>query len=309
MSARAFGKRSLKPKVSVRAPAKVNLHLEVIRQRHDGYHEIETIFQAVQLFDTVTVSLLEKLPPGKPIIDIIVQPAGTVPTDKTNLCWQAVTEFCRHAGCSGKFLIELNKRIPTAAGLGGGSSDAAAVLVACDALLGTDLDSSVLEKIGTQIGSDVPFFIKGGTALGRGRGTDLFPLPAIRSGQFLIVKPNIKLLSSNVYGNLKMGLTVRSLKANIQGLRPLLVRFPTSSWFGFNRLEEVVLPSNPLLQRLIIHLQEVAPVVMLSGSGAAVVAVFKEGEDIPPLPVEFVGNETFMRVVSPWTVGVDIVEG
>jgi 4-diphosphocytidyl-2-C-methyl-D-erythritol kinase len=294
--------------VHLRAPAKVNLHLEVIARRPDGYHEIETILQAVTLYDRVSVALLERFSGRSPRIEMVVRPAGVVPADSRNLCWQAARAFCREAGVGGRLRIELEKEIPVMAGLGGGSSDAAAVLAACDRLFATGWENPRLEALGAEIGSDVPFFVRGGTQLGRGRGTELRPLPMIRNGVFLIVKPDIRLETAKVYGNLKMGLTHRSPRANIQAVKPLIVRFPTSSWFGFNRLEEVVLPSYPELQRLVLQLRDIAPVAMLSGSGAAVVAVFDEKQWDPKFAAEFARSSSFVRVVSPHTAGVQFRE-
>ncbi len=302
------GRKSVNRTVKVKAPAKVNLHLEVLRQRHDGYHEIETVFQAITLFDTVEVALLEQYSGGEPDIAITVAPSGSAPTDETNLCWQAARHFCREMGVSGDIAIHLIKTIPSEAGLGGGSSDAAAVLKACDQLFETHLEDSQLEKLGSPLGADVPFFIKGGTALGRGTGTILTSLPAIRTGRFLIAKPSLKLKSAEVYGNLKMGLTVNSTKANIKVIKSILARFPQETWPGFNRLESVVLPQQPSLQRLVLHLQELAPVAMLSGSGSAVLAVFPDGEDLDDLVTELEADGLFVRVVGPYASGV-IVQG
>ena len=300
------GRKTIGRTVTVKAPAKVNLHLEVVRQRHDGYHEIETIFQAVSLFDMVEVGLSEQFPGGEPNISISVFPSGSAPADETNLCWQAARHFCREVGVSGELSIILNKEIPSEAGLGGGSSDAAAVLKACDLLFETRLSDKRLEELGAAIGADVPFFIKGGTALGRGIGTILTPLPPVRTGIFLIAKPALKLKTAEVYGNLKMGLTVNSTKANIQVMKPILVRFPQDTWPGFNRLESVVLPQQPALQRLVLHLQELAPVAMLSGSGSAVVAVFPDGENLDELVAEFEADGLFVRVVGPHPTGVNV---
>ncbi len=295
--------------MKLRAPAKVNLHLEVLRQREDGFHDIETVLQAVALFDTIRVELLGRFPRGKPRIDLSVTPAGVVPADRHNLCWQAARTFCRQTGRSGHLRLELTKEIPVAAGLGGGSSDAAAVLVACDRLFGTGLEPDRLEQMGAELGSDVPFFIRGGTQLGRGRGTELAGLPLIRGCNFLILKPDIQLKTSQVYGKLKMGLTVRSPKANIAGVKPLIARFPTSSWFGFNRLEEVVVPSQPVLQRILLRLREVAPVAMLSGSGAALVAVFPAEGCTQEITDEFARSCSFVRVVAPHVAGVEFMDG
>jgi 4-diphosphocytidyl-2-C-methyl-D-erythritol kinase len=289
------------------APAKVNLHLEILRRRHDGYHDIETILQAVSLFDTVTVERFEDSTRGKPRIELRVRPGGSAPADRHNLCWQAARLFCQETGCSGRVRIDLSKDIPSAAGLGGGSSDAAAVLVACDRLFETGLATEQLEALAARIGSDAPFFIRGGTMLARGRGTRLTVLPTIRRGYFLLIKPPIDLMARDVYEGLKMGLTGHVPVANIQNVKALIARFPGTSWFGFNRLEEVVLPAHPALQRLILHLKEIAPVAMLSGSGAAVVAVFANENELPKIS-EFAQEGWFVRVVGPHAGGVTFME-
>ncbi len=303
------GRRAVDRKVVMRAPAKVNLHLEVLRQRHDGYHDIETIFQAIKIYDRVTVTLHERRPGGEPDIALTVQGDGNVPADTSNLCWQAARHFCREARVSGSLSIHLEKEIPSAAGLGGGSSDAAAVLVACDRLFATAFETERLERLGADLGADVPFFLRGGTVLGRGRGTVLTSLPPVVTGQFLIVKPDLRLSTSEVYGDLKMGLTVNSAKANIQVVKPILARFPQKTWPGFNRLEEVVLPAQPSLQRLVLRLRELASVAMLSGSGSAVFAVFAEGRDLTMVRGEFEQMGLFVRTVGPHTAGVEVLEG
>jgi 4-diphosphocytidyl-2-C-methyl-D-erythritol kinase len=303
----AKGRRAVHRSVGLRAPAKVNLHLEVLRQRHDGYHEIETVLQAIALFDHLTVTLDEEYQGGEPDIVLTVEPAtGTVPADESNLCWRAARHFCRQTGRSGNIDIRLRKNIPVAAGLGGGSSDAAAVLVACNELFETRLEPGDLEQMGAALGADVPFFVRGGTALGRGTGTQLAPLPTLRVGQFLIVKPPLDLKTSDVYSKLKMGLTVNSAKANIRVIRPMLARFPQKTWPGFNRLEDVVLPGTPVLQRLVLQLRQEAPVAMLSGSGSAVFGVFTEGRDVTALVGEFTEAGFFARVVGPHAAGVEI---
>ena len=133
-------------------------------------------------------------------------------------------------------------------------------------------------------------------------------MPPVRTGQFLIAKPALRLKTAEVYGNLKMGLTVNSTKANIKVMKPILVRFPQDTWPGFNRLESVVLPQQPALQRLVLHMQELAPVAMLSGSGSAVVAVFPDGQDLDELVTELETDGLFVRVVGPHASGV-VVQG
>lgn len=302
------GRRAVNRTVRAQAPAKVNLHLEVLRRRHDGYHEVETVLQAVAIFDELAVTLVEEYSGGAPRIELTVESDQQIPADETNLCWQAAELFCRKTGRSGRLVIHLEKGIPALAGLGGGSSDAAAVLVACDRLFGTGLEPAELEKMAAGLGADVPFFVRGGTALGRGTGATLTPLPPVRTGQFLIVKPDLELRTADVYGNLKMGLTVNSSKASIGVIKPILARFPQKTWPGFNRLEEAVLPQQPVLQRLVLRLREAAPVAMLSGSGSAVVAVFRDGDDLTELVEDLVAAGLFVRNVRPHTSGVAIKE-
>ncbi len=301
------GRRHVGRSLAVEAPAKVNLHLEVLKQRHDGYHEIETVLQAVELCDLVTVTLEDRFPGGPPDLSLRVSSGPwRVPADETNLCWRAARHFCRETGMSGSLRLELRKSIPPAAGLGGGSSDAAAVLLACNELFGIGLEETELEELAAALGADVPFFIRGGTALGRGTGTRLTRLPLIRSGQFLIVKPDMELKTAEVYANLKMGLTVNSTKANIHVIKPQLARFPTPTWPGFNRLEEVVLPWAPELQRLVLNLRDAAPVAMMTGSGSAVVAVFPDGFDAEGIVNEYKEAGYFVVMVKPRACGVRV---
>jgi 4-diphosphocytidyl-2-C-methyl-D-erythritol kinase len=298
----------VRPRIRVDAPAKVNLHLEVLSKREDGYHEIETILQAVDLFDTLTVELRESWRGRPPRIGLSVDPIDAAPEGGDNLVHQAVRLFCRETGVSGHFRIGLTKAIPCGAGLGGGSSDAAATLVACDYLTGTHLPPEALEALGAQIGSDVPFFIRGGTQLGRGRGTDLKPLMAVKRGEFLIVMPDIMLQTSTVYEHLNMGLTTRSPKVNIRHIEALIARFPRGSWFGGNRLEDVVLPGHPVLQRLVTELREQASIAMMTGSGAAAFAVFSDSDRLEQARDEVVQPGWFTRAVKPHTAGVVVKE-
>lgn len=301
------GRRVVGRRLRLRAPAKVNLHLEVLRRRHDGYHEIETVLQAVGLFDTVEVALDEQWLGHEPDITLEVDgPVRGIPADETNLCWRAARLFCQEQRVSGALRLRLHKEIPAEAGLGGGSSDAAAVLVACDRLFGTGLEPAELEKLATRLGADVPFFIRGGTQLGRGIGAILTPLASVHSCQFLIIKPGLNLSTSDVYGRLNLGLTVHSPKASIAVIKPILARFPQKTWPGFNRLEDVVLPGQPGLQRLVHELRETAVVAMLSGSGSAVYGVFPADRDLAKLAGGYAEAGLYVRVVGPHPGGVEI---
>lgn len=164
--------------VTVRVPAKVNLQLAVGPARPDGYHSLVTVFHAVSLFDEVTV-----LAADKTAIAVTGDYAAPVPVDRSNLAWQAASALARAAGVRGAAVrIEIRKRIPVAAGLAGGSADAAATLVACNELWQTGFSARELSEIGAGLGSDVPFALVGGTAVGRGRGEQL--TPALAAGTY-----------------------------------------------------------------------------------------------------------------------------
>jgi 4-diphosphocytidyl-2-C-methyl-D-erythritol kinase len=157
--------------VTARVPAKVNLQLAVGPPRADGYHPLVTVFHAVSLFDEVTVRPAQRMS-----VAVTGEDAATVPTDKTNLAWQAAVALAAAAGRAPRAAavrIEIRKRIPAAAGLAGGSADAAATLVACNELWKADLSPGALREIAAGLGSDVPFALIGGTAVGRGRGEEL----------------------------------------------------------------------------------------------------------------------------------------
>jgi 4-diphosphocytidyl-2-C-methyl-D-erythritol kinase len=153
-------------------PAKVNLQLAVGPVRPDGYHGVVTVYQAVSLYDEVTVRAAERTK-----IRVTGEDAASVPTGPTNLASKAVTALARATGQRARggsgVEIEIRKRIPVAAGLAGGSADAAATLVACNELWGTGLTQQQLCTVAARLGSDVPFALVGGTAVGRGRGEQL----------------------------------------------------------------------------------------------------------------------------------------
>lgn len=173
--------------VTVRAPAKVNLQLAVGPVREDGYHDLVNVFHAVSLFDEVTVRRAEPGPAGAAETAIGVHAAAggldahlaEVPRDGSNLAARAARLVAREAGLPEEPVrIRIDKAIPVAGGMAGGSADAAAALLACDALFGAGLDAAALQALAAELGSDVPFPLLGGTAVGTGRGELLEPVPA-----------------------------------------------------------------------------------------------------------------------------------
>ena len=154
--------------VTVRVPGKVNLYLAVGDRRPDGYHELTTVFHAVSLFDEVTVRTADVMS-----LDIVGEGADKLPVDERNLAWQAAELMADYVGRTPDVAITIEKAIPVAGGMAGGSADAAAVLVAINALWEQGVPRRDLHTLAAQLGSDVPFALHGGTALGTGRGEEL----------------------------------------------------------------------------------------------------------------------------------------
>ena len=154
--------------VTVRAPGKINLYLAVGDRRDDGYHDLTTVFQAVSLVDEVTVRNADVLS-----LELSGEGADQLPTDERNLAWQAAELMADHVGRAPDVSISIEKSIPVAGGMAGGSADAAAVLVAMNALWELAVPRRDLHMLAAQLGSDVPFALRGGTALGTGRGEEL----------------------------------------------------------------------------------------------------------------------------------------
>ncbi len=159
--------------VRVRVPAKVNLHLHVGPMRSDGYHELVTVYHAISLYDELSARRGDRL-----TLTMEGEGAGELALDEDNLVLRAARALARHTRREPMARLHLRKQIPVAAGLAGGSADAAAALVACDALWGTGLGRDELAKVARGLGSDVPFLVLGGTALGTGRGEQVSPVLA-----------------------------------------------------------------------------------------------------------------------------------
>lgn len=254
-----------KNKVKLKANAKVNLNLYVGKKRADGYHELDGIMQSVSLFDTVTVRKAKKtvLKCSKPYL-----------SDEDNLGFKAASLFFKETKINGGAHIYIKKRIPEAAGLGGGSADAAAVLLALDKLYRTALPTEKLEKMAAVLGADVPFFIRGGTMRAKGIGEVLEQLPPIKKGYFVIAKAGEKPSTKEMYRQLDtkehtpidVDQTVEYIKNdNFKGLCSLFL----------NSFTEVY-PDKTLENRL----KEFSPLgVGVSGSGPTHFAVFETESD------------------------------
>ncbi|MGA8113901.1 MAG: 4-(cytidine 5'-diphospho)-2-C-methyl-D-erythritol kinase [Actinocatenispora sp.] len=183
--------------VRVRVPAKINLHLSVGPRRPDGYHELETVYQAISLYDELTAERSDQL-------SLVVdgEGAGKLPTDERNLAVLAATTLAERLGVPPHVRLHLHKEIPLSGGLAGGSADAAATLVACDALWGGGLTRDELAQLAAELGSDVPFLVLGGTALGTGRGEIVNPVLAAGDWHWVVAVAAGGLSTPKVYAEL-----------------------------------------------------------------------------------------------------------
>lgn len=253
-------------RVTVRARAKVNLGLEVLGRRADGYHELLTLLSAIHLADRVT---LEAAAEG---VEVDCD-APDVPSRHDNSAWRAADLLCRQVGIRGGVRIRIRKAIPVAAGLGGGSADAAAVLIGLDRMWGLSLSRARLHTLATELGMDVPFFLGDGPALGSGRGEELAPVPRIRPLALVLVNPAFPLPTREVYeavrpGDLSAGREIRALVDALPGGAAAVAARLT------NGLEAVVARRWPELASVKAALTRAGALgTVMSGSGPTVVGI------------------------------------
>jgi 4-diphosphocytidyl-2-C-methyl-D-erythritol kinase len=250
--------------ITLRSPAKINLCLSVLGKRPDGYHEVEMLMQMVGLYDEVTVTR------GGTGIRVSCNIAS-VPSGEENTAWKAANEMLKAAGSGTGLSIEIRKNIPIAAGLAGGSGNAAAVLVAANRLLETGFGTVQLAAIATKIGMDVPFFLFGPTALARGRGEIVTTMPPAPLCWVLLVNPGFATSTAWVYKNLKLRLTK---KVDCNKIARLTVRNIADGLH--NDLEAVTAAAHPEIGRIEEELlAQKALGVRMSGSGPTVFGIFE----------------------------------
>lgn len=252
----------------VPALAKINLDLRVLGKRPDGFHELRTIFQTISLADTLDVSFT----PARRTTIALDDPLD-IPD---NLVARAARAALDAMKVNGVVELRLRKQIPMGAGLGGGSSDAAAVLLALPALAGRAIPLPMLTEIATELGSDVPFFLLGGTAAGIGRGTELFPLPELPATAALLLAPGIHVNTAQAYRDLSPRLTTDLQRHKIYSFQSLT--WSAESLSGLrNDFEEVVFEQHPALAVLKRRLVRAgATAALMTGSGSAVFGLFPD---------------------------------
>jgi len=258
------------------APAKINLFLEVKKKRSDGYHSIESIMQEISLFDTIMI-----FPAAKNITLSCSFPG--LATDASNLVVKAAMLLKKELKIDSGAKIVLDKRIPLGAGLGGGSSDAAATLRGLLQVWKRHMSYRKLVRLASRIGADVPFFIRGGTALARGIGDILTPIKNVRKSFFVVVFPNVSIPTASVYRKLHFPLTNRRESNKIKSLLEASKRAREWETYIYNRLEEVVLPRYKTIFLVRKKIESLGYRSLMSGSGSAVFGIVpsrKEGERV-----------------------------
>jgi len=255
-------------RVRVRALAKINLDLRVLGKRPDGFHELRTVFQTISLADTLEIAYT----PGRKTVISLADDLRIA----DNLVVRAARLVMEAVRATGRIEMRLTKRIPMGAGLGGGSSDAAAVLLALPALLGRPLDLPRLSAVGEQLGSDVPFFLLGGTAVGIGRGSELFPLPDAPARRGILVAPGIHVNTAQAYRDLSPRLTTESQQNKIVSFQS--VTWDTGSLASArNDFETAVFEQHRKLATLKKRLVRAgATVALMTGSGSALFGLFAD---------------------------------
>jgi 4-diphosphocytidyl-2-C-methyl-D-erythritol kinase len=296
--------------VTVRVPAKVNLQLAVGPARADGYHDLVTVFHAVSLFDEVTVA-----PADNDSVAVTGEGAGSVPVDETNLAARAARALVRAAGPDRRdapgVAIRIRKRIPVAAGLAGGSADAAAALVACNELWRTGLGEQELSELASGIGSDVAFALVGGTAIGVGRGERVTPALAAGSYHWVLAFADGGLPTAQVYAACDRIRAARGQQPPVPG--PALgnglmaaLRSGDPAELGpllSNDLQPAAVSLRPELRRALAAGPEHGALgAMVSGSGPTVAYLAKDARHAQDLAVALAGAgvcRTLVQVVGP----------
>ncbi|MCK4244525.1 MAG: 4-(cytidine 5'-diphospho)-2-C-methyl-D-erythritol kinase [Candidatus Omnitrophica bacterium] len=262
----------------LRSPAKLNLWLEVIEKRKDGYHNIESIIDTVSLYDRITL----KESPGRIEVSLIKNSAsvdGTGLPQEKNLAYQAALLLKSELKINQGVRIKIEKHIPLSSGLGGGSSNAATTLLGLNKLWRINLPSERLLGLATKLGSDVPFFLKKGRCLVKGRGEMIFPLSPFPKIWYVIVVPEIRVSTETVYHQLCLNLTKR--KNRIKILSALdKGNLEKMGKYLFNRLEEVSLKKYPEIKDFKKTLRKSGALgALMSGSGGSLFGIARSKED------------------------------
>lgn len=259
-------------KLKVLAPAKINLSLDIVGKRADGYHDVAMVMQTVSLYDTVTVS--DEIDDSVDRNVLVTCDVAGIPTDDYNIVCKAAREFFNYCDITPKKIsVDIQKNIPSQAGLAGGSTDAAAVILALNRIFDTHLTENQMCEIGARVGADVPFCLVGGTKLATGTGTTMEKLPALTKCHILICKPDVSVSTADAYakadskeskGFLVSNEVVKFLfKRNLRGVCECL----------YNEFEAVMQLSEITdIKKMMVKNKALG--ACMSGSGSAVFGIF-----------------------------------
>ncbi len=279
------------------APAKVNLFLRIVGRRSDGYHLLDSLMAPVSLYDEIEITTRRTAGTEQHIWVTCDDP--TIPADQSNLAYRAASLLCQEAGIGAYITITLQKNIPAGAGLGGGSSNAAAVLKALNQALSLGLETDHLCRLAAQLGADVPFFVPCQMARVGGIGEVLMPFPPLPQRWLVIVVPAFPVSTPWAYQRFdELQLDSPDLKSRaIDRTPPIDARqWPDTALF-VNDLEQAVLPEYPLLADRKKQLSALgAEGALMSGSGSAVFGVFAKQEDATQAAAALAGSENVFVV-------------
>jgi 4-diphosphocytidyl-2-C-methyl-D-erythritol kinase len=253
----------------IKSYAKINLCLYVLKKREDGYHEIFSVMQAIDLYDRLTLHKTEK--------DIVVKcDHPQVPEDERNLAYQAADLLFREKKIAGGVRIDIEKKIPVSAGLGGGSSNAAFTLKGMNQLFDLRFSLQKLHSLASKIGSDVPFFLYSGQAMAKGRGEEIVPIKLYRDYWLVLIYPNLMISTESVYRRVKIDLTKDRLFIKLNFCHNKDGFFETLRRFD-NDLEKVVTNRYAIVSQIIETLENYGAIKSsMSGSGPTVYGIFEK---------------------------------
>ena len=288
--------------IRIRAHAKINLYLDVVGKREDGYHDLETIFHSIELHDDVIIYKQAT----KGITVSCEHPR--VPQDSRNLAYRAANLLSDSVGGLDGIAIDIHKRIPVAAGLAGGSANAAAVLYGVNELFELGLTQETLRQFGAKLGADIPFCLHGGAALGLGIGDQLTRLPALSAVPLLLLNPGIHISTATVFKKLNFSLTIREKRGII--MKTCLAKKDVAG-IGrnlYNLLEVPVFSHYPEIAALKTELSTQAGAygALMSGSGATVFAVMQNSDVAHQCASYFKDRVSFCTTTVTTPVGVSV---
>ena len=281
----------------IKAYAKINLGLDVLRRRPDGYHEVKMIMQTVDLYDDLEFTKL-----AEDEIRIFTD-KEELPADQGNLIWRAAARMKELYQISEGVSVKLTKRIPIAAGMAGGSADAAATIHAMDALFSLGLSLEEKQKIGVKLGADIPYCLMGGTALSEGIGEILTKLTDVPKAKLVIAKPDLDVSTKFVYGNLHLDEVTDhpDIDGMVQAIRNHDL-YGITDRMG-NVLESVTCPAYPVIDEIKAQMMKNGAVnAMMSGSGPTVFGIFDDPDKAEfardQLKISGLSKQTFLTTVS-----------